>query len=145
MKKAIFLSFVFIFILGARLSSHAQVLEAPPRDGIYDKSAIVQMDPIPYAPIREADVVWSRRIWRTIDLREKFNQPFYYPVQPQNGWKSFVQLLLDAMKEGTITAYSPTSDQFLYNITYKELMDKLQTPQKVTLKRPDTDEEYDTV
>ncbi|MDP4281096.1 MAG: gliding motility protein GldN, partial [Bacteroidota bacterium] len=47
--------------------------------------------------------------------------------------------------EGTITAYSPTSDQFLYNITYKELMDKLQTPQKVTLKRPDTDEEYDTV
>ncbi|HTX89285.1 MAG TPA: gliding motility protein GldN [Bacteroidales bacterium] len=145
MKKALFLVLVSLLITGVKLNTSAQVLEGPPRDGIYDKQAIVQMEPIPYVPLREADIVWSRRIWRTIDMREKINQPFYYPVQPQNGWKSFVQIILDAMKEGTITAYSPTSDQFLYPITYKELMDKLETPQKVTLKRPDSDEEFDTV
>jgi len=146
MKKAIFLGLVSLFIVGIKLTSTAQVLEAPPRDGVYDKSAIVQMEPIPYVPLREADIIWSRRIWRTLDLREKINQPFYYPIEPQNNWRSFVQILLDAMKEGTITAYSNSSDQFLYPITYKELMDKLESPQRVTLKRPDNpEEEFDTI
>ena len=145
MKKIIFLVLLSLLVTGLKLTTSAQVLEGPPRDGIYDKSAIVQMEPIPYVPLREADIIWSRRIWRTIDMREKFNQPFYYPIQPQNNWKSFVQIVLDAMKEGTITAYSNSSDQFLYPITYKELMDKLESPQKVTLKRPDTDEEFDTI
>jgi len=146
MKKILFLVLVSALVFGIKLSTKAQVLEGPPRDGIYDKTATVQMQPIPYVPLREADVIWSKRIWRTIDLREKMNQPFYYPMTPQNGWRSFVQIILDALKEGTITAYSGTNDQFLYPITYKELMDKLQTAQKVTLKRPDNpDEEFDTI
>jgi gliding motility associated protien GldN len=147
MKKTIFLVFVSIFLAGARFSTDAQVLEGPPRDGIYDRSTITQIDPIPYCYIREADVIWSKRIWRTLDMREKFNQPFYYPIQPQNGWRSFVTILLDAMKEGTITAYSPkTDDQFLVPITYKELMDQLKTTKKVNLSRPDNpDEKFDTV
>lgn len=145
MKKTLFLVLITVLLTGIKLNMQAQVLEAPPRDGIYDRTSIQQMAPIPYVPLREADVIWSRRIWRTIDLREKMNQPFYYPITPQSGWKSFVQLLMDELQEGTITAYSANSDQFLVPITYKELMDKLQTSQKVTLKRPDNpDEEYDT-
>lgn len=147
MKKAIFLVFVSVLLTGIGMSSYAQVLEGPPRDGIYDRTTISQVDPIPYSYIREADVIWSRRIWRTIDMREKMNQPFYYPLQSQNGWKSFITIVLDAMKEGTITAYSAkTDDQFLIPITYKELMDQLKTTKKVTLSRPDNpDEKFDTV
>jgi gliding motility associated protien GldN len=146
MKKAIFLVFIPVLILGIKLNSRAQVLEGPPRDGVYDKTAIKQMLPIPYAPLREADVIWSKRIWRVIDMREKINQPFYFPMTPQNGWRSFIQIVMDAMKEGTIQAYSELSDQFLYPITYKELMDKMETTKKVTLKRPDNpDIEFDTV
>ncbi len=41
-----------------------------------------------YPHVREADVMWSTTIWREIDLREKMNQPLYYPVrispEPQN-------------------------------------------------------------
>jgi gliding motility associated protien GldN len=146
MKKALFLVFISIFLIGFRLNTTAQVLEGP-RDGIYDRTTITQVEPIPYSYIREADVIWSRRIWRTIDMREKMNQPFYYPVQPQNGWRSFVTIILDAMREGTITAYSAKSDdQFLIPITYKELMDQLKTTKKVTLSRPDNpDEKFDTV
>lgn len=146
MKKAIFLVFVSVFLMGIKLNSSAQVLEGPPRDGVYDKTAIKQMQPIPYSPLREADVIWSKRLWRVIDMREKINQPFYFPMTPQNGWRSFIQIIIDAMKEGTIQAYSELSDQFLYPITYKELMDKLETTKKVTLKRPDNpDLEFDTV
>jgi len=147
MKKVLFLIFVSIFLIGARLNSDAQVLEGPPRDGIYDRTTINQVDPIPYSYIREADVIWSRRIWRTIDMREKMNQPFYYPELPQNGWKSFITILLDAMREGTITAYSAkTDDQFLVPITYKELMDQLRKTKKETLSRPENpDEKFDTL
>jgi gliding motility associated protien GldN len=147
MKKALFLVFISIFLIGIRMNSDAQVLEGPPRDAIYDRSTITQVDPIPYSYIREADVIWSRRIWRTIDMREKMNQPFYYPELPQNGWRSFITILLDAMKEGTITAYSAkTDDQFLVPITYKELMDQLKKTKKETLSRPDNpDEKFDTL
>ena len=145
MKKAIFLVFISILVVGIKLNSRAQVLEGPPRDGIYDKSAVIQMQPIPYSPVREADVIWSKRIWRVIDMREKINQPFYFPEKAQNGWRSFMQIIMDAMKEGTIQGYSDLSDQFLYPISYKEVMDKLESQKTVKLTRPDTQEEYDTI
>jgi gliding motility associated protien GldN len=149
MKKALFLVFVSVFLVGIKFNSEAQVLEGPPRDAIYDRTTISQVDPIGYTYIRETDVIWSRRIWRTIDMKEKMNQPFYYPMQPQNGWKSLAQIIIDALKEGTITAYSAkteTDDQFLVPVTYKELMDELTTTKKVTLSRPDDpDVKFDTV
>jgi gliding motility associated protien GldN len=146
MKKAAILVLFSVMLAGISLSSYSQVLEGPPRDGVYDKTAIVQVQPITYPYLREADVIWSKRIWRTIDMREKMNQPFYFPERPQNNWRSFVTIIMDGLKEGTITAYSPLSDQFLVPITYKELMDQLESPQRMRLKRPDNpDEEFDTV
>ena len=146
MKKILVLVFITILVMGVKLNSKAQVLEGPPRDGIYDRTTIKDMQPIPYVPLREADIIWSRRIWRTVDLKEKMNQPFYYPVTPQNGWQSFSTIILDAMKEGSITGYSPASDQFLNPITYKELMSTLERkkPYKNLPRNDGTDATYDT-
>jgi len=146
MKKILVLVFITILVMGVKLNSKAQVLEGPPRDGIYDRTTIKDMQPIPYVPLREADIIWSRRIWRTVDLKEKMNQPFYYPVTPQNGWQSFSTIILDAMKEGSITGYSPASDQFLNPITYKELMSTMERKRAYkNLPRNDgSDATYDT-
>lgn len=146
MKKALFLILISVFSGGISLTARSQVLEGPPRDGVYDKSAIKEVQPIPYPYLREADVVWTRRIWRVIDLREKMNQPFYFPERPQNNWRSFVQIIWDGLKEGTITAYSNESDQFLFPLTFKELSDKLESTDTVRLPRPDNpDIMFDTV
>jgi gliding motility associated protien GldN len=123
-------------------SGYSQVLDTGPRDGIYDKTAILQMNPIPYVPLREADVIWSRRIWREINMKEKINQPFYYPETPQGTWKSFMQIVLDNMKEGTITAYE--DDKFILPRNYNEIMKQSERTIKKTLFREGTDVEYDT-
>lgn len=48
-------------------------------DGVYVKEHIPTKKVVPYEYVREADVTWSKRVWRAIDLREKFNHPLYYP------------------------------------------------------------------
>jgi hypothetical protein len=77
MKKTILLFITTTLII---VSANAQgVLSIEDRNSIYKKeehhNKIVQQ----YAPLREADAMWQRRIWREIDLRQKINHSFYYP------------------------------------------------------------------
>ena len=61
---------------------------------------------IPYAHVREADVMWSTRIWRELDLREKLNLPMYYPIRPSQGYKSLFDVLVGGIQSELITAYA---------------------------------------
>src|SRR3989344_6556686 len=63
-------------------------------DGVYTKENSEYRKPIPYTSLREGDVQWSKRVWRRIDLREKINQPMYYPIEPTVNRTSLIQLLL---------------------------------------------------
>ena len=45
-------------------------------------------DPVAYAPIRQADVMYYYTVWRTIDLREKVNHPLYFPSETKGTWRS---------------------------------------------------------
>ncbi|MCB0805267.1 MAG: gliding motility protein GldN [Bacteroidales bacterium] len=123
--KAITVSLLLTgLFIGIFSASQAQILDSP-RDGIYDKIHVSEKKPIPYTPVREADVAWKKRIWRTLDLRQKINHPFYYPTTPKKEWKNFMTVIMDAIREGSITAYDPTKDdQFLVPLTYQEIEKK---------------------
>lgn len=79
-------------------------------DGLFKRENIVKRKPIPLQYIREADVMWSKRIWRMIDLRQKMNQTLYYPTEEIKLRKSLVQTLVDAIRKSEIRAFDPDED-----------------------------------
>lgn len=87
-------------------------------DGIYIKEHVPARKPVPYYYLREADVMWSKRLWRMIDLREKINHPLYYPSvpyaeQPLNDRYSLIGLLMYGVeKEGLVVYDADMDDQF---------------------------------
>ncbi len=72
---------------------------------VYDKIHIPEKKPIPYVPIREADVMWSKDVWRIIDLREKMNLPLYYPTKPIGQRMSLFSLIMHGIHENNLHAY----------------------------------------
>ncbi|TWR23858.1 gliding motility protein GldN [Mucilaginibacter pallidiroseus] len=74
-----------------------------PLDGYYKKNNILSARVTPYANLREADVMFAKRVWREIDLREKMNQYMGSPKQ------RLIDILLNAIDAGELTAYDPTA------------------------------------
>jgi gliding motility associated protien GldN len=90
-----------IIALSLTIISNAQAF-----GDIYKKS-IGEARKINYPYLREADVMNARYLYRLIDLREKVNQPLYYPTSSTNdGRKNFLGIILEEIKAGRINAFS---------------------------------------
>ncbi|MCH2224526.1 MAG: gliding motility protein GldN [Crocinitomicaceae bacterium] len=63
-----------------QLPGPPNVNEAGIVDGPWLNTNIITKRTIAYEGVREADAIWSKRVWRSIDLREKINHPLYYPL-----------------------------------------------------------------
>jgi gliding motility associated protien GldN len=49
---------------------------------------------------RADDVVWSRVVYRVLDMREKQNYQMYFPIRPNDQYRSMFRLMLDAICKG---------------------------------------------
>ncbi|MGB4773657.1 MAG: gliding motility protein GldN [Daejeonella sp.] len=76
-----------------------------PLDGVYKKKHILDAKAIPYANLREADIMFSKRVWREIDLRDKMNMIFASPKL------RLIDILMDAVMAGELTAYDANSSK----------------------------------
>jgi len=90
-------------------------------DGIYIKEHAPSRRVVPYTPLREADVMWLKRIWQVIDLREKINHPLYFPVEKIMDRRSLTQVVYQSVLEGTITPYGTLDDEFTIQLTKAEV------------------------
>jgi gliding motility associated protien GldN len=87
-----------------------------------DRSQVRDRKPLEYENLRDDDNVWSEFLWREIDAREKMNQSFLYPGKDDNGDRRFFSILLNAIKNDSVTAFNPLNDRFTTPMTTEQVM-----------------------
>jgi gliding motility associated protien GldN len=97
---------LFTFVLSISRTTLAQ--DTKPE--VYDKIQIPKKKPIPYPFTREADVMWSKIVWRMIDLREKLNLPMYYPLKPIGERMNLIHLIFSGIDNEGLQAYQEKDD-----------------------------------
>ena len=115
---------VKIGILVFVLSFFGKQTDAQIINGAYQRTDMSQKRPMPLPTVREADVFWSKQVWRIIDLREKMNLPLYYPTTEMDGRNNLINLLLRGIENGQITPYDARlDDDFKVPMTYEQVQE----------------------
>jgi len=108
------------------------------QDGAYEKVAEKQRVALPYDHIREADVLWQKRVWRVIDTQEKMNLPFVNPQEP------FINVLLHIIQENPDVQIFDKDD--FYNESFaNEIRERLSSVDTVEVYDYDLDEYVEQV
>jgi gliding motility associated protien GldN len=118
-RVGLFLIGVFVS-LGSLLTVNAQ---QDYLTEVYTREHIRNKQPVPYAYVREADVVWAKDIFRIIDLRQKQNLELYYPLKAIGDRMSLVGLLLYGIDNEGIRAFSTTDprNEFVVPMTKADI------------------------
>ncbi len=85
-----------------------------PVNDIVEKRSKLEREILAYDHIREADIMWQKRIWRVIDVNEKINLPF------RNRERPLINILLEAADSNQIQLYSTIDDKFTTPMTEEE-------------------------
>ena len=153
-KSSSLLMLILCLVIKVNGSEHDTIkkvgINQPPKypDLFYTKENSRNRNPIAYTYEREADIMWSKRVWRVIDLREKMNFPLYYPDMPMLDRKSLYDVIIDAaLIDNKITCFGnpATDDQFRYEMTTTEANNLLSPMVTRYIERVDGSGEFDTV
>jgi gliding motility associated protien GldN len=118
MKKLAGLIVLFIFF---GEFANAQILDPTLGPRAWKKENVKQREAITLTHIREADVMWSTRIWRELDLRQKMNLPLYFPLDSAiHGKRSFLQILFDEYLSNP-NNYGPNGVKLYKSSEYEEV------------------------
>jgi gliding motility associated protien GldN len=105
---------------------------------VYTREHIPNKAPVPYAYVREADVMWAKDIYRIIDLKEKQNMPLYYPRKPINDRYNLVELILWGIDNEGIRAFSQDDPKNEFTVPLdRAKVDEALGAGTVTIKKPD--------
>ncbi|MBN2485504.1 MAG: gliding motility protein GldN [Bacteroidales bacterium] len=104
MMKKISVLMGIVAISSISLFAQDQLLE------VYEREHIPNKRPVPYEYMREADVMWSKLVYRMVDLRQTQNMVLYYPTRPIGGRRNLIDIILYGIDNEGIRAFS-VSDQ----------------------------------
>ena len=82
-------------------------------------------EPLAYGYVDDRDVMWSKTVWEKIDLDERINFPYYYPVENVSPHrKPLFDVLTENIINGNITEVY-TSPYFTDKMTIQDVQDGL--------------------
>ncbi|THD68811.1 gliding motility protein GldN [Robertkochia marina] len=123
--KGILVTISALFISGSAMAQ-ANLLNATTPEMVGVKSEAQKEadndEPLPYGYVDDRDILWSKTIWERIDLDERVNFPFYYPIDTVGIGKdrrSLYDVLMKYAKRGEIDLYADS--YFTEKRTLKDL------------------------
>jgi gliding motility associated protien GldN len=110
---------------------------------VYTREHIPNKAPVPYAYLREADVMWAKDIYRIIDLKQRQNLPLYYPLTPINDRYNLISLILWGIDNEGIRAFdvSDPNNEFTIPLDRSKIDDSFGAGTQ-TIKRLDLNGNY---
>jgi gliding motility associated protien GldN len=118
-------------LLTVSVNAQANLLNAGTPDDIGKKTAeqlVADNDkPLPYGYVDDRDILWSKVVWEYIDLNERLNLPYYYPIHENStdpNRKSLFKTLLNGVQGGHLTEIYDDS-YFTTKLSKKEIQAKL--------------------
>ncbi len=123
--------FILAFVLFNTMYAQSNLLNAKKPSDIGKKTAqqkAVDNDkPLAYGYVDDRDILWSKVVWEFIDLNERLNLPYYYPIDTMSvsdNRRSLFDTLLKGIKNGDITEIYDDS-YFTAKMTKTEISNKL--------------------
>ena len=102
-----FLKYSLLTVAIAMLSIEGDAQVQNVLDAAYVRETNLTKRVIPYPHLREADVMYMRRVWQVMDLQQKINHPYYFPTVPIKDRKSLFDVIRQGLlDEGSLVAYS---------------------------------------
>ena len=119
------------FVSTSYVSAQANLLNAKKVEeiGFKSEAQIASEDdkPLPYGNISDRDVLWSKVVWEYVDLNQKINLPYYYPIDTSsasNNRRSLYDSLLRGIRDGQIKEVYDDS-YFTSKIGMDEIKEKI--------------------
>ena len=87
------------------------------------------------SPIEERDVLWEKKIWREIDIKQKMNHHFAAVANP------LISVLFKEALDGKLKLYSPLDDKFTREMSIEEISCLYSKKETTVVIDPETFEE----
>jgi gliding motility associated protien GldN len=131
MNRTKFVILGLVLALGYSVQSQTNLLNAKTPQEIgkvtAEKLAADNDKPLEYGYIDDRDIYWSKVVWEYMDLNERLNLPYYYPIDTMRistDRRSLYDTLLRGIKEGKISEVYDDS-YFSTKLSFKEIQEKL--------------------
>jgi gliding motility associated protien GldN len=131
MNRTKFVILGLVLALGYSVQSQTNLLNAKTPQEIgkvtAEKLAADNDKPLEYGYIDDRDIYWSKVVWEYMDLNERLNLPYYYPIDTMRistDRRSLYDTLLRGIKEGKISEVYDDS-YFSIKLSFKEIQEKL--------------------
>lgn len=131
MIRKLFYTVVIALLVTNYTSAQSNLLNATKVEQIgkqsKEKIAADNDSPLAYGYIDDRDILWSKVVWEFVDLNQKINLPYYFPIDTaniSNDRRSLFDTLLKGIRKGDIN--NIYSDSFFTSkITNSEIDEKL--------------------